>query len=68
MLRSDGLLLPQAATGEVEQFYLECVESDEDVGDHHRQVHQQPTQPGEAQHRQQDEDGAGHGPAEQSRA
>lgn len=43
--------------------YLEGIESDEDVGNYYREMNQQSTQPGQTQHRQQDQNWTGHSPA-----
>lgn len=42
--------------------YLEGVERDEDVRHDHGEVHQDSTEPGQAQHGQQDQDGTRHSP------
>lgn len=44
-------------------IYLEGIESYEDIGDYNRQMDKHSTQPGQAQHWQQDENWAGHSPA-----
>lgn len=44
-------------------MYLEGIESDEDVGDYYGQMDQHSTQPGQAQHRQQNENWPRYSPA-----
>lgn len=42
--------------------YLKGIESNEDIGDHNRQVDQHSTEPGQSQHWQQDENWTGYSP------
>lgn len=42
--------------------HLEGVQHDEDIGPNNAEVDEDPTHPGEPQHRQQHQDGFGHGP------
>lgn len=48
---------------EIKLVYLEGIESDEDISNDYRQMDQHSTQPGQTQHRQQDENWTSHGPA-----